>query len=341
MEKSESTLDKPEVLRHSLGRRMYALGCVAIMATAGFKLAENVYDIYREDLSTTVETLSDRDVERDHPERAWIMVPGYGMAWMDSRDAAQFMRPELENTGQVHWIGYSNKGLDVDELKSVVHEHIEDKGLKEVNFYGYSMGGEVSIELAKYLEERGIEVGHIILDSSPSGPEDVVNTNVVRFVSAGGVGSLSWSAIQAATTDSGPIDILRNNGVDHVSAPLLRDTASYIRNFSLEDAVEGLPGDIDFSYIGSANDAVVDTESAAESYEAALGNNSFRSYDSYPSDHASPRGYTDIYLDLMKKVNNQVIDKACDNDWRIDIGAIEELCPVEPEDPITPPGLVK
>ena len=307
-------------------RRRLGVHALVFAAGLGF-LAEDTYEIARQDQSLTIEALEDRAVSEMYPHTAWYLIPGYNMAWRDSREAAEALKPELEKTGQVHWVGLSNKGFEIDDLKKEALEYAIDNDLTTINLYGYSFGGMVSVELAQYLIENGISVNEIVLDSSPANLGDVkTGQNIVRVVSLVGMTSTQRAAVGIMTTQNTDLGSF-SDAEKYASAELLNDTASYIARFSPNVEASGLPAEVDITYIGSSNDERINTESAANKWRDALSENDFEFYDSWPAGHASPRGDTEKYLELMAQVNEGVIIEMCYRNSPDESVAIEQYCP--------------
>lgn len=335
MERIEKSRDNSEFYRPELRRRL-AVGAQALVlalggAIGGVRMVDNVYDFIREDQSTTVEALPNREAENSFPNTTWLIVPGHNMAWKDSSEIAKALEPELEKTGQVHWAGYSNEGFDIRDFERTTLQYLRDKDLDNVALYGHSFGGMVSVELATFLHENGINVKEIVLDSTPSSIDDVRSEKtMVRFVAAGMVSPMARAVVGAAVEDGGTVtDYLRSNDTERTSAELLKDTSAYINNFDLDRFAGRLPEDITVTYIGSKLDAVIDTDTSPEAWERALPNHRIHYRDVTPAGHASPRGDTEVYLQALRPVTNRLIYDMCRSDEPGDTEYIEDLCNVE------------
>ena len=330
MERSQKSPAEKELNSYKMRRYAYMGAYGLVLAIGAGNLAQDTYDILREDQSTTVEALPSFEDERNFPNTAWIMVPGYNMAWRDSREAAEALKPELEKTGQVHWIGYSNEGFDIDEIKTKTLEHLRKNDLENVSLYGYSFGGMVSVELATYLAEHDVNVKEIVLDSSPHSLEDVRKEQVaVRFMAVGAVGSFARAAAGVATEEGVLQDYLRSNDTEHASARLLQDSSKYIVNFDLSEFASKLPEQTRLTYIGSDNDDRIETSTAYDGWKDEFSGRAFLYRDSTPAGHASPRGDTEIYIDALRPITNRLVYDLCRSDEPGNTRYIEELCTVE------------
>ena len=81
-----------------------------------------------------------------------------------------------EQAGPAAAVGYSNLGLDIDQIVIAVIEHVRAHKLSKLYFYGHSFGGMVATQVAARLRElHGVEVAFILLDSSPYSRIDVLD----------------------------------------------------------------------------------------------------------------------------------------------------------------------
>ena len=114
--------------------------------------------------------------ERYYPHASWILFPGYKTSWEEALWILNALRGSLNKRGQLAAVGYSNEGLDIDEVVIAVIEHVRAHNLTTLYFYGHSFGGMVATQVAARLRElHGVEVAFILLDSSPASRHDVLD----------------------------------------------------------------------------------------------------------------------------------------------------------------------
>ena len=111
-----------------------------------------------------------------HPNASWFLFPGYKTSWEEAQWILNALRGALNKRGQLAAVGYSNQGLDIDQVVIAVIEHVRAKKLSKLYFYGHSFGGMVATQVAARLREfHGVEVDFILLDSSPYSRSDVLD----------------------------------------------------------------------------------------------------------------------------------------------------------------------
>ena len=299
---SDRLFTRPFVRKALIGT--YALS----VATAGVITAENTYNFLREDKTTTIEEINSNAPEQ-YEDTSWVVIPGFNMAWRDSREAAEALEPAFEETGRINWLGYSNKGFDIGDIKETLLEYVREQNIDQVRLYGYSFGGMVSLELAGFLDEHGIRVPSIVLDSTPSSSKDVRLQGPFGAICSGAVGPLVHAAAEVLSAPKplqrlGALSPSEKNATNHVSADLLRTTCQYIDTFNLNEAIADLPKETLVAYIGSDNDEQIRTDDSFETFDKKINKKRpLLKLDSSPSGHASPRGDTEIYLRMVRLVN--------------------------------------
>ena len=120
--------------------------------------------------------MRDDVAERYFPHASWILFPGYKTSWEEAQWILNALRGSLNKRGQLAAVGYSNEGLDIDEVVIAVIEHVRAHNITTLYFYGHSFGGMVATQVAARLRElHGVEVAFILLDSSPCNRHDVLD----------------------------------------------------------------------------------------------------------------------------------------------------------------------
>ena len=110
------------------------------------------------------------------PNASWFLFPGYKTSWEEAQWILNALRGALNKRGQLAAVGYSNQGLDIDQVVIAVIEHVRARKLTKLYFYGHSFGGMVATQVAARLRElHGVEVEFILLDSSPYSRSDVLD----------------------------------------------------------------------------------------------------------------------------------------------------------------------
>ena len=64
------------------------------------------------------------------PKASWILFPGYKTSWEEAQWILNSLRPALHQRGRLAAVGYSNLGLDVDEIVREVILHVRELGLE-------------------------------------------------------------------------------------------------------------------------------------------------------------------------------------------------------------------
>lgn len=152
---------------NKLSRRRFsqltlAMGCLAMDRYVANKLQE-------ERSVTTITELEHEEAHVNFPNAAWLVLPGFKMGWDDSRLIASKLSEPMSRRGRIAYMGYSNEGFDIDEVKHEVTDFTEKQGIENLYIFGHSFGGMVAKEVASYLKDRsGAKVDLIVADSSPS-----------------------------------------------------------------------------------------------------------------------------------------------------------------------------
>ncbi|HAG60794.1 MAG TPA: alpha/beta hydrolase, partial [Arthrobacter bacterium] len=125
---------------------------------------------------TKILQVADDFADAYYPNASWFLFPGFKTSWEESLWILNTLRGALNKRGQLAAVGYSNQGLDIDEVVITVIEHVRAKKLTKLFFYGHSFGGMVATQVAaRLLELYGVEVEFILLDCSPYSRSDVLD----------------------------------------------------------------------------------------------------------------------------------------------------------------------
>ncbi|MCU1510410.1 MAG: Tat pathway signal protein, partial [Arthrobacter sp.] len=101
----------------------------------------------------------DETAEKYFPNASWFLFPGYKTSWEEALWILNALRGSLNKRGQLAAVGYSNMGLDIDQIVIAVVEHSRAHKLNQLYFYGHSFGGMVATQVAARLRElHGLEV---------------------------------------------------------------------------------------------------------------------------------------------------------------------------------------
>ena len=120
--------------------------------------------------------LPDDAARQRFPDASWILFPGYKTSWEEARIILASLRGSLAERGQLAAVGYSNLGLDLDEILDALRAYVRQRRLRRLYFYGHSFGGMVATEVAaRLLRDDGVQVRVILLDSSPASKFDVLD----------------------------------------------------------------------------------------------------------------------------------------------------------------------
>ena len=254
-----------------------------------------------------------------YPDASWFLFPGYKTSWEEAQWILNALRGALNKRARLAAVGYSNQGLDIDELVIAVIEHVRANKLTKLFFYGHSFGGMVATQVAARLRElHGVEVQFILLDSSPYSRHDVLDQSwfdgVVflyergfRFPSVlrGGYelgervihkDERSWRQILDQTWEQlSPIA---------PSSVLIQSESAYIYHFEASRFVDKLGG-AKMAFIGNPRDRTVSYPTAAQSWAAAFRTNivsaDIQTEGALPA-HASPGWNPNIYRPILERL---------------------------------------
>lgn len=261
--------------------------------------------------------------ERYYPHASWILFPGYKTSWEEALWILNALRGSLNKRGQLAAVGYSNEGLDIEEVVIAVIEHVRAHNLTTLYFYGHSFGGMVATQVAARLRElHGVEVAFILLDSSPAGRHDVLDQSWFE-----GVVMLYESGFRFPTVLRGGYELgermLHKNErswgqvVDQTleqlspiapSSVLIQSESAYIFHFEASRFV-GKLGETKMAFIGNPRDKTVDYETARDTWSLSFKTNMVSDdlrTDGARPEHASPGWSPFIYRPIIEKLQDDL-----------------------------------
>jgi len=265
----------------------------------------------------------DEVAERYYPHSSWILFPGYKTSWEEALWILNALRGSLNKRGQLAAVGYSNEGLDIDEVVIAVIEHVRAHNLTTLYFYGHSFGGMVATQVAARLRElHGVEVAFILLDSSPASRHDVLDQSWFE-----GVVLLYESGFRFPTVLRGGYELgermLHKNErswgqvVDQTleqlspiapSSVLIQSESAYIFHFEASRFV-GKLGETKMAFIGNPRDKTVDYETARDTWSLSFKTNMVSDdlrTDGARPEHASPGWSPFIYRPIIEKLQDDL-----------------------------------
>jgi pimeloyl-ACP methyl ester carboxylesterase len=257
------------------------------------------------------------------PNSSWILFPGYKTSWEEAQWILNSLRGTLRQRGQLAAVGYSNLGLDIDELVIAVIEHVRARNLTKLYFYGHSFGGMVATQVAaRLLELHGVEVAFILLDSSPYSKFDVLDQSWfdgvvflyetgfrVPSVLRGGYelgervvhkNERTWRQILDQTLEQlSPIA---------PSSVLIQTESAYIYHFDATRFADRIGG-ARMAYIGNPQDQTVNYQTARQSwartFAANMASSDLQTAGALPA-HASPGWNPFVYRPILAELQDSI-----------------------------------
>ncbi len=257
------------------------------------------------------------------PKASWILFPGYKTSWEEAQWILNSLRPALHQRGRLAAIGYSNLGLDVDEIVRELILHVRELGLEKLYFYGHSFGGMLATQVAaRLLELHGVETQLIVLDSSPFSRADVLDQSwfdgvVFLYENGFRIPSVLRGGYElgerVAHKDERTWRQILDQTMEQLSpiAPssvLIQTESAYIYHFDgLRFA--GKIGGTRMAFLGNSDDGTVNYESARAGWSKVFGANmalpTLSTEGARPA-HASPQWNGGLYRPLLEKVQNEL-----------------------------------
>lgn len=297
-------------------RRRFLAGSVLGLTLASDLFVTRLIQRYREDLE--ILRVRDETAERRFPAATWFLFPGYKTSWEEAVWILNSLRPALTLRGQLAGIGYSNRGLDVEDIVAAVFRYIRIHQMRRIYFYGHSFGGMLAVQVAARLRERGIAVELIILDSSPAAGADVLDQDMFE-----GVVALYDAGYRIPSVVRGGYELgervlhkhertwrtVADQTLEQLSplAPsttLIQSQASYIYHYDARRYADSLGG-TSLAFIGNPDDRTVNYQSTREGWAAAFPKNlvsdSLVTEGAGPA-HASPQWNPGVYQRVVGEV---------------------------------------
>jgi pimeloyl-ACP methyl ester carboxylesterase len=268
-------------------------------------------------------TVQDELAERYFPHASWFLFPGYKTSWEEAQWILNSLRGALNKRGQLAAVGYSNMGLDIDQIVIAVIEHVRAHKLTTLYFYGHSFGGMVATQVAARLRElHGVEAVFILLDSTPFSRYDVLDESWFE-----GVVFLYESGFRFPSMLRGGYELgermlhkderswrqVLNQSLEQLSpiAPssvLIQSESAYIYRFDAS-RFAGKLGATRMAFIGNPRDRTVDYDTARKLWSLT-----FRGYmiaDELRTDgarpaHASPGWNPSVYRPIIEKLQDEL-----------------------------------
>jgi len=318
---SEARMLRRAVELKRVSRRSFLIGA----GSASLLAADMLFTqrVQAERRASRILEVPDDVAERYYPHASWILFPGYKTSWEEALWILNALRGSLNKRGQLAAVGYSNEGLDIDEVVIAVIEHVRAHNLTTLYFYGHSFGGMVATQVAARLRElHGVEVAFILLDSSPSSRYDVLDQSWFE-----GVVLLYESGFRFPTVLRGGYELgermLHKNErswgqvVDQTleqlspiapSSVLIQSESAYIYHFEASRFI-GKLGETKMAFIGNPRDKTVDYETARDtwslSFKANMASDDRRTDGARP-EHASPGWSPFIYRPIIEKLQDDL-----------------------------------
>ncbi|MDQ0675630.1 MULTISPECIES: alpha/beta fold hydrolase [Micrococcaceae] len=269
--------------------------------------------------SNRILALPDDFADAYYPDASWFLFPGYKTSWEEAQWILNSLRGTLNKRARLAGVGYSNQGLDIDELVIAVIEYVRAEKLTKLFFYGHSFGGMVATQVAaRLLEIHGVEVEFIVLDSSPYSKHDVLDQSWFD-----GVVFLYERGVRIPSTLRGGYELgervihkdertwrqILDQALEQLSpiAPsnlLIQSESAYIYHFDGLPLVDKLGG-AKMAYIGNPRDRTVRYQTAVEAWAVAFKANMVSSdlqTDGAAPAHASPGWNPNIYRPILQQL---------------------------------------
>ncbi|MHA7219018.1 thioesterase domain-containing protein [Arthrobacter sp. MDT1-48-3] len=302
-------------------RRSFLIGSAAAAVATADLAFTRVIQSQRE--LTRILPLDDDDARARFPDDRWVLFPGYKTSWEEGLWILNSLRPALSRRAQMAVMGYSNRGLDINNIVATMNRYVENFRLERLYFYGHSFGGMVAVEVAARLRDRGIPVELVLLDSSPSSRFDVQDQHMFD-----GVVLLYEAGVRVPISVRGTYElgerIVHKNErtwsqiVDQTleqlsplapSSELIQSESSYIYHFDVSRFRLSL-GETKVVFTGNPNDGVVDYARARTGWARGLPDNLVSAdhvtEGALPA-HASPQWNPGIYQGIVSAVQRDYV----------------------------------
>jgi pimeloyl-ACP methyl ester carboxylesterase len=302
-------------------KRFSRRGFLAGAGSAGLLAADMLLtrEVQSQRRTDRILPVADQFADAYYPDASWFLFPGYKTSWEEAQWILNSLRGSLNKRARLAAVGYSNQGLNIDDVVIALIEYVRAEKLTKLFFYGHSFGGMVATQVAARLREiHGVEAQFIVLDSSPYSKHDVLDQSwfdgVVflyergfRFPSTlrGGYelgervihkDERSWRQILDQTLEQlSPIA---------PSSVLIQTESAYIYHFD-GTRFAGKLGNAKMAYIGNPRDRTVRYQTAAEAWAVAFKDNmvstDLQTTGAAPA-HASPGWNPNIYRPILDEL---------------------------------------
>lgn len=299
---------------HRLSRRSFIIGSVLGVALSTDLVVTREIQNDRKQLK--ILPLEDEAAARWFPHAGWILFPGFKTSWEDALWILSSLKPALRQRGQMAAVGYSNLGLDIDDIVAGVLAYVREKQLTKIYFYGHSFGGMVAVETTARLKSMGVAVEFIVLDSSPHSKFDVLDQTwfdgVVVLYDAGiripsmlrGTYELSERIVHKNERTWRQVldQTLAQLSPLAPSSALILSESSYIYHWDYS-RFQGKIGEVKMAFIGNPDDNTVNYHSAlagwAEEFSKNMVSTELTTTGAVPA-HASPEWNPGIYQRVVE-----------------------------------------
>ena len=317
----------PAILRASQRLKAFSRRAFLGGVTASSLLAADMFvtrEVQRQRRQTVVLEVADDAARRRFPDASWILFPGYKTSWEEARIILSSLRGSLADRGQLATVGYSNLGLDIDEILDALRVYARQKRLRTLYFYGHSFGGMVATEAAaRLLSQDGVQVKVIVLDSSPASKFDVLDQawfdSVVHLYEIGvripsivrGGYEFGERVINKHERTWGEIvdQTLEQLSPLAPSSVLIQSESEYIYQWDATRFGDAM-GTARMAFIGNPSDTTVSYPSARARWERYFGRNlvssDLQTIGAFPP-HASPQWSGIVYNQVLGRLLPQLL----------------------------------
>ncbi|MGY3565536.1 thioesterase domain-containing protein [Sinomonas sp. RB5] len=317
----------PALLRAALRVKAFSRRAFFGGATASALLAADMFvtrEVQSRRRQTVLLDLADDAARERFPGTSWILFPGYKTSWEEARIILASLRSSLSERGQLAAIGYSNLGLDLDEILDTLRVYIRQRRLRTLYFYGHSFGGMVAVEAAsRLLAEDGLQVEVILLDSTPASKFDVLDQgwfdSVVYLYDLGiripsvvrGGYEFGERVVNKNERTWGQIvnQTLEQLSPLAPSSVLIQSESEYIYQWDATRFTDSL-GTAQMAFIGNPGDQTVDYSSARSRWERLFAKNlvssDLQTIGAFPA-HASPQWSGIVYNRVLNRLLPQLL----------------------------------
>lgn len=311
-----------------VSRRAFLSGTITAGLLAADMMTTRVIQNQRR--QTVTLSTNDDDAKRRFPGVSWVLFPGYKTSWEEGQLIITLLAPSLGERGQLASLGYSNDGLDIDQVMAAILRYASKNRLTELHFYGHSFGGMLAVDAASRLLRMGAapgakipRVGAIVLDSTPASKYDVKDLTwfegIVDLYELGfRVPSVLRGGYEFGERIINKHERTWTQVVDQTleqltplapSSVLIQTESQYIYDWDVT-RFAGELGQIQMGFIGNPGDQTVDYESARARWQRYFPDNlvssSLQTTGAFPA-HASPEWNASLYNSILGRLLPQLV----------------------------------